>query len=157
MDFGKRTMDINLEQQKLISSPLRVKIIYLLDERPMTAKQVADEFGRTAGSVHYHIQQLLKGGFLEIEEMKENKGIIEKYYRSKATQFRLINELVLSHEKKTRSRGTSLSLSDDELKEFEADMDSLFLKYFKKTVKEDIERTPYYISCQFNKLTEVDE
>ena len=38
MDFNPKTMDINLEQQKLISSPIRVKIIYLLDNQAMTAK-----------------------------------------------------------------------------------------------------------------------
>lgn len=89
MDLIKKTMEINLEQQKLISSPLRIKIIYLLAKSPMTAKQVAEELGKSAGSIHYHIQQLYKGGILEIEETKENRGIIEKYYRSKATQFNL--------------------------------------------------------------------
>ena len=76
MEHEKNYMEINLEQQKLISNPLRVKIIYLLDERPMTAKQVADEMGKTAGSIHYHIQQLFQSGILEIEETRENKGMM---------------------------------------------------------------------------------
>ena len=78
MDYIKKTMDVNLEQQKLISSPLRVKIIYLLATQAMTAKQVADELGKSAGSIHYHIQQLFNGGILELEETKENRVIIEK-------------------------------------------------------------------------------
>ncbi|MEH7344655.1 winged helix-turn-helix domain-containing protein [Bacillus sp. JJ1532] len=157
MDSQQNMMEINLEQQKLISSPLRVKIIYLLDERPMTAKQVADEMGKTAGSIHYHIQQLYHGGILEIAETKENRGIIEKYYRSKATHFKLIDENAPIQEKKTRKRGSSLSLTDEELKEFEADWDQLILKYLKKTVKSDKERTPYQISCQFEKLMDEEE
>ncbi|MEH7121675.1 winged helix-turn-helix domain-containing protein [Bacillus sp. JJ1773] len=157
MDSQQKMMEINLEQQKLISSPLRVKIIYLLDERPMTAKQVADEMGKTAGSIHYHIQQLYHGGILEIAETKENRGIIEKYYRSKATHFKLIDENAPIQEKKIRTRGSSLSLTDKELKEFEADWDQLILKYLKKTVKSDKERTPYQISCQFEKLMDEEE
>lgn len=149
-------MDINLEQQKLISSPIRVKIIYLLDTKAMTAKQVADEMGKTAGSVHYHIQQLFNGGILEIEETKENKGIIEKYYRSKATQFRLRDENTPNQEKK-RSRRCSLSLADDELKEFETEFDNLLLKYVKRTVKEDTTRTSYHVSLQFDKLHKEEE
>ncbi|MBP2241934.1 putative ArsR family transcriptional regulator [Cytobacillus eiseniae] len=154
---NQKYMDINLEQQKLISSPLRSKIIYLLDEKSMTAKQVADEMGRTAGSIHYHIQQLFNGGFLEIEETKENKGIIEKYYRSKATHFRLKDENSPDQGMKKHSRRSCLSLSDDELKDFEADFDALLLKYYKKTVKEDIPRTPYQIECQFEIVPEEEE
>jgi len=157
MDFGEKVMEINLEQQKLVSSPLRVKIIYLLDERPMTAKQVADELGKSAGSVHYHIQQLLQGGIIEIEETKENRGIIEKYYRAKATHFKLKRSVGADASQKIRKRETSLSLTDEELKEFEKDFDNLLLKYFKKTVKEDASRTPYHISCQFEKLSEEEE
>ncbi|QED50006.1 winged helix-turn-helix transcriptional regulator [Cytobacillus dafuensis] len=150
-------MDINLEQQKLISSPLRVKIIYLLDERPMTAKQVADELGKTAGSIHYHIQQLYNGGILEIEETRENRGIIEKYYRARATHFHLVDANKPVHEKKRSSRGMSLTLSAKELKEFEADFDELLEKYLKKTLKEDIERTPYTVFCQFEKLLDEED
>lgn len=156
MDFNPKTMDINLEQQKLISSPIRVKIIYLLDNQAMTAKQVADEMGKTAGSIHYHIQQLFNGGILEIEEIRENKGIIEKYYRSKATQFRFKDENTPGQKKK-RSRGISLSLTDEEIKEFEADFDNLLLKYVKKTVKEDVTRTSYQVYLQFDELLEEEE
>jgi len=140
MEFGQKTMDITLEQQKLISNPLRVKIIYLLDEQSMTA----------------NIQQLFNSGILEIEETRENKGIIEKYYRSKATHFRLKDENA-SNQGKKRGRGSSLSLTDEELKEFEADFDNLLLKYLKKTVKEDDARTPYQVSLEFEKLLEEEE
>ncbi|MBS4192079.1 winged helix-turn-helix transcriptional regulator [Bacillus sp. FJAT-49705] len=150
-------MGINLEQQKLISSPLRVKIIYLLDERPMTAKQVADKIGKSAGSIHYHIQQLYNGGILEIEETRENKGIIEKYYRAIATHFRLVDANAHEQEKRNRARGSSLSLSEEELRAFEADFDALLIKYAKKTVIDDHVRTPYRILCQFEKLMDEED
>ncbi|MFD2444831.1 ArsR/SmtB family transcription factor [Bacillus sp. CGMCC 1.16607] len=157
MEHEKNYMEINLEQQKLISNPLRVKIIYLLDERPMTAKQVADELGKTAGSIHYHIQQLFQSGILEIEETRENKGIIEKYYRSKATYFKLKDENEPMLDNLVRTRSTSLSLSDEELREFEADWDVLITKYLKKTINLGKERTPYHVACQFKKLSEEEE
>ncbi|MEW9503166.1 ArsR/SmtB family transcription factor [Jeotgalibacillus marinus] len=144
----KKTLDINLEQQKLISTPLRSTIIYLLAERPMTAKQVADEMGKTAGSIHYHIQQLYKGGILDIEKIQENRGIIEKYYRSKAINFQLKGVSDIG----THSRGSNLSLTDDELKEFEDELDTLFLKFIQKTVKNEKNRTSYEINCLFKKL-----
>ncbi|RSD26899.1 ArsR family transcriptional regulator [Mesobacillus subterraneus] len=146
-------MDINLEQQKLISSPIRVKIIYLLAMKAMTAKQVADELGKSAGSIHYHIQQLFNGGILELEETKENRGIIEKYYRSKATHFNLKND-----EEKPASeqvQGTFISLTEDDRKELQEDLDALFLKYVKKSAeKKDAEKMSYEISFTLKKQTQ---
>lgn len=153
MDLIKKTMEITIEQQKLISSPLRVKIIYLLSRSAMTAKQVADELGKSAGSIHYHIQQLYKGGILEIEETRENRGIIEKYYRSKATQFILNEESGKEKTEGSTSMGTSMSLTDEELKEFQDDLYALIVKYMEKSVKGDSKRRDtYQISCQFTLL-----
>lgn len=156
MDLIKKTMEINLEQQKLISSPLRIKIIYLLAKKAMTAKQVAEELGKSAGSIHYHIQQLYKGEILEIEETKENRGIIEKYYRSKATQFNLKEEK--GQEKgSSRSMGISISLTDDELKDFQDDLYDLMVNYMEKSVKGAIKRNSYEISCSFKLLNSEEE
>jgi DNA-binding transcriptional ArsR family regulator len=156
LDLIKKTMEINLEQQKLISSPLRIKIIYLLAKKAMTAKQVAEELGKSAGSIHYHIQQLYKGEILEIEETKENRGIIEKYYRSKATQFNLKEEK--GQEKgSSRSMGISISLTDDELKDFQDDLYDLMVKYMEKSVKGAIKRNSYEISCSFKLLNSEEE
>ncbi|MFS0780437.1 ArsR/SmtB family transcription factor [Bacillus sp. 1P06AnD] len=161
MKFTPKTMDIDLIQQKLISSPLRIKIIYLLTEQSMTAKQVADELGKSPGSIHYHIQQLYNGGILEIEETKMNKGIIEKYYRSLATEFHLKDDTQEIH----HSRESYLQLSEDELEEFKKDFDELTERYVKKSLKQDKERTTnekertsYVIACIFKKgLTEEED
>ncbi|WP_409273131.1 ArsR/SmtB family transcription factor [Neobacillus sp. SCS-31] len=144
-----KIMEINLEQQKLISTPLRVKIIYLLSEETMTAKQVADELGKTPGSIHYHIQQLYKGGILELAETRENKGIVEKYYRSKATHFNLNTKDPAR--KGIRTIEISLEFTNEEYKEFEEEYDSLLKKWLKKTVAYKEGRTSYTLSLEFKK------
>ncbi|WP_353050071.1 winged helix-turn-helix domain-containing protein [Bacillus sp. ISL-41] len=155
MDYIKKTMDVNLEQQKLISSPLRVKIIYLLAMNAMTAKQVADELGKSAGSVHYHIQQLYNGGILELEETKENRGIIEKYYRSKATHFNLKTEEEKPVTERVMSQGTYISLTEQDRKELQDDIDLLFLKYVKKSAeKSDQDKVSYEINFSLKKEVE---
>jgi DNA-binding transcriptional ArsR family regulator len=152
MDYIKKTMEVNLEQQKLISSPLRVKIIYLLAVKAMTAKQVADELGKSAGSIHYHIQQLYNGGILELEDTKENRGIIEKYYRSKATHFNLKNGEVNAKPQQVESKTTFISLTEEDRKELDKDLDALFLKYVQKSAKKsDEQKTAYEISFSLNK------
>lgn len=150
-------MEVNLEQQKLVSSPLRVKIIYLLAMKAMTAKQVADELGKSAGSIHYHIQQLYNGGILEIEETRENRGIIEKYYRSKATHFSLNTEKEDTKVEETTSQGTYVSLTEADLKELHADLDALFFKYVERsTSKSEEERTSYELNVILKKIKEED-
>ncbi len=148
-------MDVNLEQQKLISSPLRVKIIYLLATKAMTAKQVADELGKTAGSIHYHIQQLYNGGILDLEETKENRGIIEKYYRSKATHFNLNDDQGKPETEKVVSQGTYISLTEEDRKELQADIDQLLLKYVKKSAKKsDKDKVSYEITISLKRTLE---
>ncbi|GAM14109.1 ArsR/SmtB family transcription factor [Mesobacillus selenatarsenatis] len=155
MEYTKKTMEVNLEQQKLISSPLRVKIIYLLAMKAMTAKQVADELGKSAGSIHYHIQQLYNGGILELEETKENRGIIEKYYRSKATHFNLKNEGAVPNSESVISQGTYVSLTEEDKKELQADIDLLFLKYVKKSAgKSEKDKISYEINFSLKKEKE---
>ncbi|WP_226677846.1 ArsR/SmtB family transcription factor [Mesobacillus jeotgali] len=155
MDYIKKTMDVNLEQQKLISSPLRVKIIYLLATKSMTAKQVADELGKTAGSIHYHIQQLFNGGILELEETKENRGIIEKYYRSKATHFNLKNEEGVPNSESVIRQATYVSLTEEDKKELQADIDLLFLKYVKKSAeKSEKDKVSYEMNFSLKKEIE---
>lgn len=152
MKYEKKSMDINLEQQKLITNPLRVKIIYLLCEKPMTAKQVADYLAKTAGSIHYHVQQLYNGGILELVETKENKGIIEKYYKSKASHFRLVDNIAVSASSKVDKVSTILSLTEQELEDFKDDLGQLIVKYFQRTVNHKENRTAYEIECIFNLL-----
>lgn len=155
MDYIKKTMDVNLEQQKLISSPLRVKIIYLLATKAMTAKQVADELGKTAGSIHYHIQQLYNGGILELKETKENRGIVEKYYRSKATHFNLNDDQGQPEIEKVVRQGTYISLTDEDMKELQADIDQLFLKYVKKSAKKSEQsKVSYEINISLKRTLE---
>jgi DNA-binding transcriptional ArsR family regulator len=157
LDLIKKTMEITLEQQKLISSPLRIKIIYLLAKSAMTAKQVAEELEKSAGSIHYHIQQLYKGGILEIEETKENRGIIEKYYRSRATQFNLKGEEGKEKGESCSSMGINISLTEEELKGFQDDFYDLMVKYMEKSVKGALNRNSYEVSCSFKLLNSEEE
>ncbi|WP_230199540.1 ArsR/SmtB family transcription factor [Bacillus testis] len=151
MKLTPKIMDIDLVQQKLVSSPLRVKILYLLAEKAMTAKQVADELGKSPGSIHYHIQQLYNGGILHIEETKMNKGIVEKYYRPLATHFRLKDE-PQDYLEIQQCRRSYISLSEEELEEFNKQFDSLLERFVEKTLRNNQERTSYEINCIFKKV-----
>jgi predicted ArsR family transcriptional regulator len=85
----------SLEQAKVLTNELRMKIFSVyFDQKPRTAKQLADELGLSPSKVHYHIRELVKVGLLFLYSTKEVNGIVEKYYLPIAKDVRiLINQL----------------------------------------------------------------
>jgi len=82
-----QSIEISVEQAKLLGSAQRIKIISTIVDTAKTSKQVADELGESPGSIHYHIQKLHDGGLIDLVETRTVGGIIEKYYKSKAKWF----------------------------------------------------------------------
>lgn len=84
-----------LEEAKVLTNELRMKIFSIyFDQKPRSAKQLADELGLSPSKVHYHIRELVKVGLLFLYDTKEVNGIIEKYYLPIAKDVRiLINQL----------------------------------------------------------------
>jgi len=78
----------DIKQLKALSHASRVKILSSLAEKPMTAKQLADQFGEEPAKTSYHVKQLLKVGLVELKFTRETQnGIIEKYYQAIAKEF----------------------------------------------------------------------
>lgn len=147
MNEESKPMEITLTQQKIISNPLRVEIIILLSEKPMTSKQVADRLEKNPGTMFYHIQQLFKHDFLElVREEVSPKGVVEKYYKAKATLFK-VKDTEHNQKKDYRvKRSNYLMLSDDELAELSDEISELYYKYTQKSLQEKKNRTAYTIS-----------
>ena len=150
-------MEINWKQQKVISNPLRSRMIALLYEQPMTPKQTADMLGKNPGTVYYHIQQLVKHDILEVESVRTEKGIVEKYYRAKAILFR--NPAQESPQGHVDGRTTNAYLSKKLLAQLSEELQDLFYKYghlsYKEKDKE--EQSPYSIEYLIKEYKEEDE
>lgn len=124
-------LPITLEQQKLISSAIRIKILHLLAEAPRTAKQVADVIGETPGNVHYHVQKLVSGKLIDLVETREVGGIVEKYYQSKGTRFRLADaDSQTVAQPLLRSR---MVLTEEQVKQVFAELEQVFHKWERNT------------------------
>lgn len=137
------SMEITWEQQKIISSPFRSRLIALLYEEAMTPKQIADLVDKNPGTVYYHIQQLLKHNILEVEKTKTNKGIVEKYYRARAVSFRNIEQR--SPDDYIDGGKSNLYLSKDLVEKLKTEMSELFFKYGHLSYKEkDTEKQNEY-------------
>jgi DNA-binding transcriptional ArsR family regulator len=78
----------DIKQLKALSHASRVKILSFLADKPMTAKQLADQFGEEPAKTSYHVKQLLKVGLVELKFTRETQnGIVEKYYQAIAKEF----------------------------------------------------------------------
>lgn len=154
----ENNMVISLEQQKIISHPLRSQIIMLLFDKEMTSKQVATKLGKTAGNTHYHIQKLYEHGIVELVREEKNKGIVEKYYRSKAMTFSTERRQTEEQHTNTHSQySATLTLSSDELEKFEEKLIDLIVEFARLSVSSQKERSAYEFKGIISNPIEEDE
>jgi len=84
----------DLEQLRVISDPLRVRILHSLFGPPMTVKQVADQLELPATKLYYHVGELERIGLVKVVETRIKSGIIEKYYRTVADHLKVSRDLL---------------------------------------------------------------
>jgi DNA-binding transcriptional ArsR family regulator len=70
-------------QAKAASHPLRLRILRLCGQQPMTNKQLADRLNTQPGTTLYHVRLLVEAGLLEPAPVRTGtSGALEKPYRS---------------------------------------------------------------------------
>jgi DNA-binding transcriptional ArsR family regulator len=83
-----------VREAKALAHPLRLRILRLCEGQELTNKQLADRLERDPATVHYHVRQLLKVGFLEpVPPRTGESGALEKPYRSTRATWWLDNPL----------------------------------------------------------------
>jgi DNA-binding transcriptional ArsR family regulator len=132
-----KLIPVTPEQAKLLESSLRIRIMHALADEPRTSKQVALLLGSTPGNVHYHIRKLYDGGLLELAHTQAAGGVVEKYYRSLGTAFqsRELQGYEYLPGEAPRQLKTSLSLSENDLEEFLAQLKDLLTEWEIKGTK----------------------
>jgi DNA-binding transcriptional ArsR family regulator len=85
-----------IEQLRAIADILRIRIIDLLQEQPMTVTQLGETLGMAPAKVHYHVRELEKVGLLRLVETREKGGILEKYYQPIAKDISVSKNLFLT-------------------------------------------------------------
>lgn len=85
-----------LDQLKAVSDSLRMEIITLLVKDAYTGKQLSTLLSLSASKVHYHLKELENHGFVEVVRTEEKNGIIQKFYRAVAYDFKVSDDLLPS-------------------------------------------------------------
>ena len=82
-----------LEQARVLSDPLRFRILQAFVKEPRTTKQVADRLGEKAPRLYRHVEALRRAGFLELIEERKKRGTVERYLQAVATRFEVDRSL----------------------------------------------------------------
>ncbi|ETT49206.1 helix-turn-helix domain-containing protein [Paenibacillus sp. FSL P4-0338] len=137
LQTSNQLLNVTPEQDKLLESALRIKIMHTLSAEPLTSKQVAEKLNKTPGNIHYHIVKLYEGGLLELVRTEAAGGIIQKFYRSKGTMFHpeALRSLHFRKEDQTRHFTTRLTLSPQELAEFHQELLQLITAWESKVTE----------------------
>lgn len=78
------------EEAKALANPLRLRILRLCLDGPLTNKELAERLGRDPGAVHYHVRTLVRTGFLEEQTPRSSaRGALEKPYRATGKSWRI--------------------------------------------------------------------
>jgi DNA-binding transcriptional ArsR family regulator len=79
----RRRRRATILQAKAASHPLRLRILRLCGQQPMTNKQLADRLNSQPGTTLYHVRLLVQAGLLEAAPIRTGtSGALEKPYRS---------------------------------------------------------------------------
>lgn len=122
---------ITTDQEKLLQSALRIKILSILAEEVLTSKQVSQKLNRSPGNVHYHIQKLHEGGLLELVRTEPSGGVIQKFYKARSAWFKSqeFQGFHFRKEDKAEHLLTRLSLSEAEFARFREDLAAFISKW----------------------------
>lgn len=69
----------------MISHPIRIEALRVLQSRTASPKELADELGESVNNVSYHFKYLHLEDCIEIVSTAPRRGAVEHYYRAKAT------------------------------------------------------------------------
>jgi DNA-binding transcriptional ArsR family regulator len=68
---------------RALAHPLRLRILRLTLNQPMTNRELAERLDRDPGTVLHHVRTLVRGGFLAPEPVREGRrGALERPYRA---------------------------------------------------------------------------
>lgn len=81
------------ETLRLLSDPLRTRIIAALQERALTAKELAPLLGVPQTRLYHHLHKLTEAGLIRIVETRQVSGITERRYRTRAYRFTVARSL----------------------------------------------------------------
>lgn len=74
--------DLDPRLIRAIAHPLRHQLLFMLNERVASPKELASELDEPIGRVSHHIRTLATLGAIELVDTKPRRGAVEHFYRA---------------------------------------------------------------------------
>ncbi len=84
----------DLETLKILTEPLHLQILEMLDLEPQTVKQVADKLGLSSNRLYYHFKMLEEHGLIQVVQTRLVNNMLEKTYWGTAEDIDIDKELI---------------------------------------------------------------
>ena len=110
-----------LGQIEALSNPLRIRILHIAAE-PVTVSEMADRLCVPATRLYYHVNLLVKDGFLAHVDQRKSGARIEKIYRRTASNLRLGSNVVETIGDRRKAADAAAALLFDPARVEAADM-----------------------------------
>lgn len=85
-----------LKQLKAITHPLRRRLKDEFCKNVCTTKQAAEAMGEPPTKLYHHVEILKEAGVIELVKTKQNRGTVEKYYKTVASNIKISPDLLES-------------------------------------------------------------
>ena len=77
----------DLDQVRLLSDPLKLRLLQAFAESAKTTKKVAAELGESVTKLYRHVDALHDSGLVEVVGERQKRGAIERTFRAVAHRF----------------------------------------------------------------------
>jgi len=77
-----------------LAHPLRLAVLRLVADTPMTNQQLAEALGESPARLHFHVKTLHRAGLITLVETRPKGGVLEKFYAATAQRYELAEELL---------------------------------------------------------------
>ena len=84
----------DLETLRVLTDPLRLQVLEVLDVKPQTVNQVAEKLGHSSSRLYYHFNLLEKHGLIEVVETRMVSNMMEKLYWLTAEEIEIDKSLL---------------------------------------------------------------
>ena len=102
----------SLEALRTLVDSQRHRIVTLLAEEALTAKELAERLGIGRTRLYYHLDMLEKHGLVQVVDSRVVSGIIERRYRAVSRTFRVDRNLLAANASEDQIAGTQAAIID---------------------------------------------
>lgn len=126
----------NLEELKIISDPLRLKILLNFSKGNKSAQDIANDLDLERSKVHYHLKIMENSGFIEVIDTNIINGIIQKIYAPVAKAF--IPDFDILLDKSEPDNNSIFFIEKSNLSDFDLELNMLIKKYETQNIDESV-------------------